>query len=367
MAHLLLCTGSRMPCLPIQASFRTRSYAAQALLQARYRFPPLPPPLPPPARPPRPASQILPPCPRASQFHALHQPQALFAQQSDDDAPNTFLPPQSAPDPPIPEPPPQWNILERWNVPWDGTTTVVGMLSWLFSFVLTGLVVSLVAAQLGIGRRQGLDLDEQATFILFHQLVQTIAGLGAVSLVLGRYKPLPPQLFSYEFRAPFDLRRGWILYGGLGLLGATASVLAASTLVVELTGQPPPREDADALLQLLPIIGASPASTASLIFVTGVLAPLLEETVFRGFFLTSLTKWVPTPVAIVVSACAFAGAHLTPGEFPQLVALGIVLGLAYAQTRTLATPMLIHSLWNSGVIIVLTILRLQGYDIKELL
>lgn len=197
--------------------------------------------------------------------------------------------------------------------------------------------------------------------------VQTIAGLGAVSLVLGRYKPLPPQFFSYDIRAPFDTRRGWILYGGLGLLGATASVFAVSTLVVELTGQPPPREDADALVQLLPIIGASPASTASLILVTGVLAPLLEETVFRGFLLTSLTKWFPTPVAIVVSACAFAGAHLTPGEFPQLSALGIVLGLAYAQTRTLATPMLIHSLWNSGVIILLTILRLQGYDIKELL
>lgn len=31
---------------------------------------------------------------------------------------------------------------------------------------------------------------------------------------------------------------------------------------------------------------------------------------------------VPTPVAIVLSACAFAGAHLTPGEFPQLAALG---------------------------------------------
>lgn len=144
------------------------------------------------------------------------------------------------------EPPPQWDILERWNVPWDGTTTVVGMFSWLVryiaaaararilgicqlndrygvwssirvcaflscdtgircpsyelsrvlnlrswneifasvwisecsyyvglavgSFVLTGLIVSVVAAQLGIGRRQGLDLDEQATFILFHQL-----------------------------------------------------------------------------------------------------------------------------------------------------------------------------------------------------
>ncbi|KAG0614028.1 hypothetical protein M758_6G146000 [Ceratodon purpureus] len=272
-------------------------------------------------------------------------------------------------EPPVPEPEqePGWPNLEPWDVPWDGTTTAVGMLSWLFSFVVTGLAVSVVAAQLGIGRRQGLDLDEQATFILFNQLTQTVAGLGSLSLVLGRYKPLPPQLFSYDFSEPFNLRRGWILYGGLGLLGATASVVAASSLVVNLTGQPPPREEADALLQLLPIIGASPGSTAALVFVTGVLAPLLEETVFRGFFLTSLTKWVPTPVAIVVSAFAFAGAHLTPGEFPQLAALGIVLGLTYAQTRTLVTPILIHSLWNSGVIVILTVLRLQGYDIKELL
>lgn len=32
-------------------------------------------------------------------------------------------------------------------------------------------------------------------------------------------------------------------------------------------------------------------STISLIGVTGVLAPFLEETVFRGFFMTSLSKW----------------------------------------------------------------------------
>lgn len=69
-----------------------------------------------------------------------------------------------------PEPEPGWPNLEPWDVPWDGTTTVAGMLSWLFSFVVTGLVVSVVAAQLGVGRRQGLDLDEQATFILCNQL-----------------------------------------------------------------------------------------------------------------------------------------------------------------------------------------------------
>ncbi|BFG16672.1 hypothetical protein CerSpe_029460 [Prunus speciosa] len=76
---------------------------------------------------------------------------------------------------------------------------------------------------------------------------------------------------------------------------------------------------------------------------------------------------VPAPVAIGISAAVFALAHLTPGEFPQLFVLGSALGLSYAQTRNLLTPITIHALWNSGVILLLTFLQLQGYDIKELL
>ena len=38
------------------------------------------------------------------------------------------------------------------------------------SFLLTGLAVSLVAARFGIVRHQVLDLDEQALYILIHQL-----------------------------------------------------------------------------------------------------------------------------------------------------------------------------------------------------
>jgi len=101
--------------------------------------------------------------------------------------------------------------------------------------------------------------------------------------------------------------------------------------------------------------------------ITGVLAPLLEETVFRGFLMVSLTKWFPTPVCVLVSAAVFALAHLTPGQFPQLFVLGVTLGFSYAQTRNLLTPITIHAFWNSGVILLLTFLQLQGYDIKELL
>lgn len=34
---------------------------------------------------------------------------------------------------------------------------------------------------------------------------------------------------------------------------------------------------------------------------------------------------LPTPFSIIISAAVFAGAHLTPGEFPQLFVLGIFL------------------------------------------
>jgi hypothetical protein len=69
--------------------------------------------------------------------------------------------------------------------------------------------------------------------------------------------------------------------------------------------------------------------------------------VFRGFLLASLTKWLPTPGAVFFSSVVFAGAHLAPRDFPQLVTLGMVLGFSYSRTRNLLTPMLIHSLWNS--------------------
>ncbi|BAT74519.1 hypothetical protein VIGAN_01220500 [Vigna angularis var. angularis] len=98
-------------------------------------------------------------------------------------------------------------------------------------------------------------------------------------------------------------------------------------------------------------------STTCLVGITGVLAPLLEETVFRVFFMTSLTKWVPTPVAVIISATVFALAHLTPGEFPQLFVLGTALGFSYAQTHNLLTPITIHAFWNSGVILFLTFLQ----------
>ena len=52
--------------------------------------------------------------------------------------------------------------------------------------------------------------------------------------------------------------------------------------------------------------------------------------------------------------------------FPQLVCLGMVLGFSYARTRNLLTPMTIHAMWNSGVLVVISVLMATGRDIPGL-
>lgn len=259
-----------------------------------------------------------------------------------------------------------WRFSERWDVPWDGKKTLLTLIACGLSFLLTGLAESAATSYLGIQLRQSMSLDDRAIVLFIDQFLVTAFGLTIIYAFVNQYKPLSVDLFCLEWKEPFRLGNGWLLWGGVGIVAASIGIALTGAALTALNGEPPPRE-VDALLLLLPLIGTSNISTACLIGVTGVLAPLYEETVFRGFLMTSLTKWLPTPVAVLLSASVFAFAHLTPGEFPQLFMLGTVLGFSYAQTRNLLTPITIHSLWNSGVIILLTILRLQGYDIQELL
>ncbi|KAK9935156.1 hypothetical protein M0R45_022268 [Rubus argutus] len=256
-------------------------------------------------------------------------------------------------------------ILKRWDVPWEWQTVSLTSLACGLSFVLTGLVEAAVIPYLGLSV-QDLSLDEKAEFLLVAQGVTTAAILGVLYTVASTFQPLPQDIYRYDWREPFSLQKGWLLWAGIGLVGAVAAVALTGAVTSLFSGESPEREK-DALVSLLPLIGSSSISTACLLGITGVLAPILEETVFRGFFMVSMTKWVPTPVAVVISAAVFALAHLTPGEFPQLFVLGAAMGLSYAQTRNLLTPITIHALWNSGVILLLTFLQLQGYDIKELL
>ncbi|KAJ0677636.1 putative CPBP intramembrane metalloprotease [Helianthus annuus] len=259
----------------------------------------------------------------------------------------------------------RWPILQRWDVPWEWYTVSLTSLACGLSFVLTGLIASAALPYLGVQIGE-LSLDEKAQILFFDQAFATAVVLATLYSITNRSEQNPDDVYRYDWRDPFSLQKGWLLWAVIGLIGALVTISLTGVAMSFLNGEPPQRET-DALVRLLPLIGSSGVSTAYLVGITGVLAPVLEENVFRGFLMVALTKWVPTPISIIISAAVFSAAHLTPGEFPQLFILGAALGLSYAQTRNLLTPITIHAFWNSGVILLLTFLQIQGYDIKELL
>lgn len=258
-----------------------------------------------------------------------------------------------------------WPILRRWDVPWEWQTVSLTSLACGLSFLLTVLIEQSALPYLGLQVGE-LGLDGKAEILFLDEAIITAVVLGVLYSITDRFQPRPDDLFCYDLKKPFDLQRGWLVWAGVGIVGAVIAI-SLTGVATSLFSADKPQRETDALVRLLPLIGSSSISTACLVGVTGVLAPLLEETLFRGFLMVSLTKWLPTPVSVLISGAVFAVAHFTPGQFPQLFVLGTVLGFSYAQTRNLLTPITIHALWNSGVILLLTFLQLQGYDIRELL
>jgi membrane protease YdiL (CAAX protease family) len=89
------------------------------------------------------------------------------------------------------------------------------------------------------------------------------------------------------------------------------------------------------------------ALKVSVVVVASLVAPVMEELLFRGLFQTALKsnlrhRWA----AILLTSILFAGIH-TPSHWPTLFALSLCLGYAYEKSGSLLRPIVIHSLFNT--------------------
>lgn len=94
--------------------------------------------------------------------------------------------------------------------------------------------------------------------------------------------------------------------------------------------------------------GSSILATVIFYLTLGVLAPLFEETLFRGFIYASLKPKIGTFFSIVASGGLFALMHFDKGGMLMLFAIGVVLAYLFERTRSLMPSMICHGLWNSG-------------------
>ncbi|HKR98894.1 MAG TPA: CPBP family intramembrane glutamic endopeptidase [Candidatus Dormibacteraeota bacterium] len=90
------------------------------------------------------------------------------------------------------------------------------------------------------------------------------------------------------------------------------------------------------------------------IIVTCFIAPLAEETVFRGFLYGWLRKASPALIAIPASAAVFSAVHNVWLLAVPLFFVGCVLALFYQASRSIFPSVIVHALFNlPGIISIL--------------
>ncbi len=94
---------------------------------------------------------------------------------------------------------------------------------------------------------------------------------------------------------------------------------------------------------------AMSADTPGSLLMTCLLAPVLEEMLFRGVILRGFLQRYPRGIAIVHSAGVFGLAHMNLYQFVVGLTIGLVTGWLYERTRSLWPCITLHAAYNSGL------------------
>lgn len=85
---------------------------------------------------------------------------------------------------------------------------------------------------------------------------------------------------------------------------------------------------------------------AGFIFIGTILAPLGEETFFRGWLYTTLKEKIGWKKAMMLSALLFALVHVYPSQIVPIFFIGLVLAYVYEKTGSIWVSMIMHGVNN---------------------
>ena len=88
-----------------------------------------------------------------------------------------------------------------------------------------------------------------------------------------------------------------------------------------------------------------------------LIAPIVEELVFRGLLMTALSKFKKYYVDVVVSSALFSLIHVLQygwvlTDFIVYAGAGLLFCMLFRYTRSVYWPMALHILWNTFLIVV---------------
>lgn len=136
----------------------------------------------------------------------------------------------------------------------------------------------------------------------------------------------------------FNMKRALILVPVVLLAGLLINYLYQ--VLISLVGIEPPPAVPPEFIQ-------SGLSLAMLSLLAIFVAPIAEETFFRGFIFTGIGKRFGYGWGAIASALLFAFAHIQPGALLPIFLLGLLLAWLYIRTHSIWPCILTHFAYNS--------------------
>jgi uncharacterized protein len=137
-----------------------------------------------------------------------------------------------------------------------------------------------------------------------------------------------------------------IKYAVIGLAVAYAVVLVANAIWTYLLDGVWPDMGAQEPVQAFQKTGSWPLRVILSLY-AAIVAPLVEEIMFRGFLYCVLKRFTDSYFAGLTTALLFGVVHMHVATLGPLTALGLVLVVAYELTGSLLVPVGIHALFNT--------------------
>lgn len=233
-------------------------------------------------------------------------------------------------------------LPEDLRVPWGWSDIILLVGIAIFGVLLSGFAVVMVLAAFGVSTASLSKSPEQFGFVAV--LAQILLDLGLMVYLAGQ--------MHLRFASPFWRTIGWralatnkvrrwtayfaLICGGFFL--ATA-VSAAEQLF-------PPKHP-------LPIETMFQTPRTALLFMLSavLLAPIVEETIFRGYLYPVVARSAGVGAGVVITGTLFGLLHapqLWPGiwQIALLVMVGILFTLVRAVTRTVTASYILHASYN---------------------
>lgn len=265
-------------------------------------------------------------------------------------------------DPPWPERPEGWrhdapDPPDAFPVPWSWTDGLF-LVAW---FLVASVIVATVAFALGV------DPFNDAAMLFGVVAASHATALVGVFVWLSLRDGL-----SWRLMGP--LRPRWVRHSlvgvGIGLSGWVIVTLLLALLVRAIDREALPTQEG-----LEQLAGADGTAVLVAVFAAVVLAPVVEEVIYRGVLFQALRERIGLWPAMVISAGLFGVMHLDTvmqaegfdpvGFIPMMgiVLLGVWLAAAFHKTGSIIVPIVGHAAFN-GIAVGLALLSMGRDDLE---